>query len=66
MAIPISRTHFYHKAIVILLGLIALRLWTLPVGILPVAHAQLPDEAGQRLRLVQASKKTNRLLFLLY
>ena len=34
----------------------------MPIEVLPAAHAELPDEAGQRLQLIQEVRESNRLL----
>lgn len=56
------RLNFYGQTIIILLGLIVLRLWTMPIDVLPAAHAEIPDEAQQRLQLIQEVQQSNRLL----
>jgi len=57
-----DRLGFYCQVIIILLGLITVRLWTLPVDALPHAMAQIPDEGAQRQQIVKAVEKSNKLL----
>ena len=56
------RLNFYCQAIIVLLGLIALRLWMTPVDLLPRAQAQFMDSGAQRLKLIRAAERTNTLL----
>lgn len=57
-----KRLNFYCQLMIVLLGLIAVRLWMMPVDLLPRAQAQFMDAGAQRLKLVKAAKKTNALL----
>lgn len=61
-----SRGSFYHQAVLILLGLITLRLWMLPIDILPAAKAQLPNSAAQRDQMIAATEQTNLALDKIY
>lgn len=57
-----KRLNFYCQLMIVLLGLIAVRLWMMPVDLLPRAQAQFMDAGAQRLKLVKAAEKTNALL----
>ena len=56
------RLNFYCQAIIVLLGLIALRVWMTPVDLLPRAQAQFMDSGAQRLKLIRAAERANTLL----
>ncbi len=45
-----------------LLVFTCLRVWSGPIDVLPAAVAQIPDAGRQRLRLVELTGETNRLL----
>ena len=57
-----KRLNFYCQLMIVLLGLIAVRLWMMPVDLLPRAQAQFMDAGAQRMKLVKAAEKTNALL----
>ncbi len=57
-----KRLNFYCQIMIVLLGLITIRLWTLPAGVLPHAQAQFMDSGAQRLKLIRTAEKTNALL----
>ena len=57
-----KRLNFYCQMMVVLLALIALRLWMIPVDLMPRAQAQVMDSGAQRLRIVTALQQTNGLL----
>ena len=56
------RLNFYCQMMVVLLALIAIRLWMIPADVLPRAQAQVMDSGAQRLRLIKATQETNDLL----
>lgn len=49
-------------ALVVLVVLTCLRVWTQPAQFLPEAQAQIPDAGTQRLRMLDEVRETNRLL----
>ncbi len=57
-----QRLNFYSQVIIVLLGLIAVRLWMMPVDALPRAQAQFMDSGAVRLQLVRVGERTNTLL----
>lgn len=57
-----KRLNVYCQVIIVLLGTIALRLWMMPVDLLPQAQAQFMDSGAQRMKLIKAAEKTNALL----
>ena len=57
-----KRLNFYCQLMIVLLALIALRLWMIPVDMMPRAQAQVMDSGAQRLRIVKAIQQTNGLL----
>ena len=57
-----KRLNFYCQVMIVLLGLIAVRLWMMPVEMLPRAQAQFMDAGAQRVQLLKAVEKTNALL----
>ena len=57
-----KRLNFYCQVMIVLLGLIAVRLWMMPVDLLPHAQAQIMDSGAQRLKIVKAAEKSNALL----
>ncbi len=56
------RLNFYCQMIVVLLALIAIRLWMIPADVLPRAQAQIVDSGAQRAELIKAVQQTNGLL----
>jgi len=56
------RQNFYSQFVIILLALIALRLWMMPIDLLPAVHAQVPNSGAQRQQLIKATAQTNTLL----
>ncbi len=57
-----KRLNFYCQLMIVLLGLIAVRLWMMPVELLPRAQAQFMDAGAQRVKLIKTAEKTNALL----
>ena len=57
-----KRLNFYCQIMIVLLGAIAVRLWMMPVELLPQAEAQFMDAGAQRVKLIKAVEKTNALL----
>ncbi len=57
-----KRLNFYCQIMIVLLGAIAVRLWIMPVEMLPRAQAQFMDAGAQRVQLLKAVEKTNALL----
>ncbi len=49
-------------AITALLTMIVIELWAARPDMLPAATAQVPDSGRQRLEMIKATRKTNRLL----
>ncbi len=58
----VKRLNFYCQIMIVLLGLIAVRLWAMPVDVLPSAQAQFMDSGAQRLKLIKTAERTNTLL----
>lgn len=56
------RLNFYCQVMIVLLALIAVRLWMSPVELLPAAHAQFMDSGAQRQQIVNTGERTNELL----
>lgn len=48
--------------VVLLLGVIAIQLWSAAPSILPEAQAQIPDTGMQRKQLIDEARRTNELL----
>ena len=57
-----KRLNFYCQIMIVLLGAIAVRVWMMPVEMLPRAQAQFMDAGAQRVQLLKAVEKTNALL----
>ena len=57
-----KRLNFYCQLMIVLLALITIRLWMIPVDMMPRAQAQVMDSGAQRLRIVKAVQQTNDLL----
>ncbi len=57
-----KRLNVYCQVIILLLGAIAVRLWMMPVEMLPRAQAQFMDAGAQRVQLLKAVERTNALL----
>lgn len=56
------QSRWIHGVLIAFVVLTCLRIWTESTPVLPSAHAQLPDSAGQRLALIREAQKTNQLL----
>lgn len=56
------RLNFYCQVMIVLLALIAVRLWMSPIDVLPQAQAQFMDSGAQRLEIVRGVERTNELL----
>ncbi len=56
------RLNVYCQLMIVLLALITVRLWMMPVDLLPRAEAQFGDSGAQRMKLLKATEKTNALL----
>jgi hypothetical protein len=57
-----QRLNFYCQVIIVLLTVIAVRLWSMPAELLPSAQGQVIDGGAVRVKLLKASQETNRLL----
>ncbi len=57
-----KRLNVYCQLMIVLLALITVRLWMMPVDLLPRAEAQFGDSGAQRAKLLKAAEKTNALL----
>lgn len=57
-----KRLNVYCQLMIVLLTLITVRLWMMPVEVLPRAQAQFMDAGAQRVKLLKATEKTNALL----
>ncbi len=57
-----KRLNVYCQLMIVLLALITVRLWMMPVDMLPQAQAQFGDSGAQRMKLLKATEKTNALL----
>ena len=57
-----KRLNVYCQLMIVLLVLITVRLWMMPVEMLPQAQAQFMDPGAQRVKLLKAAEKTNTLL----
>ena len=57
-----KRLNVYCQCMIVLLALIAVRLWMMPVEMMPQAQAQFMDPGAQRVKLLKAVEKTNTLL----
>ncbi len=57
-----KRLNVYCQLMIVLLALITVRLWMMPVDLLPRAEAQFGDSGAQRMKLLKATEKTNALL----
>ena len=57
-----KRLNVYCQCMIVLLALIAVRLWMMPVDMLPQAQAQFMDAGAQRVKLLKTVEKTNTLL----
>ncbi len=57
-----KRLNVYCQLMIVLLTLITVRLWMMPVDVLPQAQAQFGDSCAQRVKLLKATEKTNALL----
>ena len=57
-----KRLNVYCQLMIVLLALITVRLWMMPVDLLPRAEAQFGDSGAQRVKLLKATEKTNALL----
>ncbi len=57
-----KRLNVYCQLMIVLLALITVRLWMMPVDVLPRAEAQFGDSGAQRMKLLKATERTNALL----
>ncbi len=57
-----KRLNVYCQLMIVLLTLITVRLWMMPVELLPQAQAQFGDSGAQRMKLPKATERTNALL----
>lgn len=53
---------FLRSLIVVFVMVTCIRVWLGPVPLLSSAEAQLPDSALQRIKLLEATQRTNELL----
>lgn len=57
-----KRLNVYCQLMIVLLTLITVRLWMMPVEMLPRAQAQFMDAGAQRVQQLKATERTNTLL----
>ncbi|MCH8852514.1 MAG: hypothetical protein IID41_07635 [Planctomycetes bacterium] len=57
-----KRLNVYCQCMIVLLTLITVRLWMMPVEMMPQAQAQFMDPGAQRVKLLKATERTNALL----
>ena len=50
-----KRLNVYCQLMIVLLALITVRLWMMPVDMLPQAQAQFGDSGAQRMKLLKAT-----------
>ena len=57
-----KRLMVYCQVMIVLLALIAVRVWMSPAEMLPAAQAQFMDSGAQRQQIVKTGERTNELL----